>query len=147
MFNSVLIVCVGNICRSPTAECLLRQLLAEKKSNIQVSSAGLGALVDHPATSEAAELAQAIGVDLSQHRAHQLTRDMLHHNDLVLVMEQQHIQHIEAMAPESRGKVHLLGRWHHNIEIPDPYKKGSSAYKLALELIQASTQAWLPYLK
>ncbi|MGI2030025.1 low molecular weight protein-tyrosine-phosphatase [Endozoicomonas acroporae] len=143
MFNNLLIVCVGNICRSPTAEYLLKKQLQEKGSAIAVESAGIAALVDKPASPTAVTMAAATGVDMTPHRARQLTKDMIRNHDLILVMEQGHIKAVEAMAPEARGKVHLLGRWHHNIEIPDPYRQGDSAYRHALELIQLTTQQWL----
>ena len=142
LFSNILIVCVGNICRSPTAEYLLRQQLEQKGSKAQVHSAGLGALVDKPAAPKAIVLAETIGIDLTPHRAQQLTRERIKQHDLILVMEQGHIKAVENIAPESRGKVHLLGRWQQNIEIPDPYQKGMAAYELALELIQTTTEQW-----
>ena len=143
MFANILIVCVGNICRSPTAEYLMRQLIQEQGGNMAVASAGIGALVDKPAAPKAIALAASISIDLKSHRARQLTREMLKEHDLVLVMEQRHIKAVEALAPEARGKVHLLGRWHQNIEIPDPYQKGEPAYALALDLIQTTTTEWV----
>lgn len=143
MFKHMLIVCVGNICRSPTAEYLLKKQLLEKGSSITVESAGIAALVDKPASLTAVTLATEFGVDMTPHRARQLTPELIRSHDLILVMEQGHIKVVEAMAPQARGKVHLLGRWHHNIEIPDPYRQGDAAYQLALELIQTTTQQWV----
>ncbi len=143
MFSSILVVCVGNICRSPTAEYLLRKQIEEKGGKITVASAGLGALVGKPAAPKATALAADSGIDLTPHIARQLNRDMVHNYDLVLVMEEGHIRAVEQIAPESRGKVHLLGRWHNNIEIPDPYQKGEAAYQLALELIETTTREWV----
>ena len=143
MFKNLLMVCVGNICRSPTAEYLMRKQLAEKGASIAVASAGLAALVDKPASETAVKLAKELGVDLSPHRARQLTTDMIRAHDLILVMEQEHIRAVEAMAPDARGKVHLLGRWHHGVEIPDPYHQGHAAYQQALALIQLATDQWL----
>lgn len=142
MFSNILMVCVGNICRSPTAEYLLRKKLEEKNSAIQVTSAGLGALIDKPADSTATELAASIGVNLAPHRARQLTTKMVHNSDLVLVMEQRHIKSVEKMVPSAMGKVHLLGRWNSNIEIPDPYRKGQPAFEHALSLIQLTVNEW-----
>ncbi|MDB2384407.1 low molecular weight phosphotyrosine protein phosphatase [Endozoicomonas sp.] len=142
IFSNILMVCVGNICRSPTAEYLLKQQLQQKGSKASVASAGLGALVDKPAAPKAIELAEALHLDLTPHRAQQLTRELIKPYDLVLVMEQAHIKAVEAVAPESRGKVHLLGRWQQNVEIPDPYQKGIAAYQLALALIQTTTAQW-----
>lgn len=143
MFSTILVVCVGNICRSPTAEFLLRQRIQEKGGCINVASAGIGALVGKPANARAAACAADIGVDLGGHVARQLTREMVRDHDLILVMEAGHIRAVEAMAPEARGKVHLLGRWHNNIEIPDPYRKGDPAFCHALELICMTVDQWV----
>ena len=136
MFSNILIICVGNICRSPTAEYCLTQQLQQKGSQIKVSSAGLGALVGKPAAPKAIELASQAGLDLTPHKARQVTREMIKQNDLILTMEEGHTVAIEKLAPEARGKVHLLGRWQQQIEIPDPYQKGVAAYEIALKLIK-----------
>lgn len=143
MFSNILIVCVGNICRSPTAEYLMRKQLAEKGRNINVASAGVSALVDKPADATATKMAADISVDLRPHKARQLTASMAAEYDLILVMEQGHIKAVESIAPTSRGKVHLLGRWHQNIEIPDPYRRGDAAFEHALSLIRLTVNDWV----
>ena len=142
MFSNILMVCVGNICRSPTAEFLLRKQLAQKGRDINVASAGISALVGKPAEKTAIRMATQIDVDMTPHVARQLTAEMMRQYDLVLVMEQGHIKAVEALAPTSRGKVHLLGRWHQNIEIPDPYRKGDAAFEHALSLIRLTVNDW-----
>ncbi|PJE78777.1 Low molecular weight protein-tyrosine-phosphatase Etp [invertebrate metagenome] len=143
LFSSVLMVCIGNICRSPTAEYALRQKLSEKNSDIIVASAGLHGLTGHTADESASRFAKTVGVDLSQHSARKLTREMVHQYDLVLVMEISHVKAVEQLAPESRGKVHLLGCWNNNIEIPDPYRRGDAAYQQALDLIVPAVDSWV----
>ena len=143
MFSKILVVCVGNICRSPTTEYLLKQRFTALGKNIIVESAGLGALAGKPATASAQQLAAKHGIDLSPHIARQLTAEMIHQNDLVLVMEENHIKGCEKMTPAARGKTHLLGRWNNGIEIPDPYRKGDAAYETAFELIQTSVNQWM----
>ncbi len=143
MFNTILVVCVGNICRSPTAEYLLKQRFNALGKNINVQSAGLGALVGKPAAPSAVELAAKHGIDLSPHIARQLTAEMIHEHDLILVMEENHIKGCESITPAARGKTHLLGRWNNGIEIPDPYRKGDHAYQLAFELIEESARQWV----
>ena len=141
MFNKILIVCVGNICRSPMAEALLMKKL-EHHSNIKIESAGIGALVGHEADSIAQSLMQAKGVDISEHRARQLNSNLLGEFDLVLVMENGHMDAIHQMSPESKGKVHLLGKWN-DFEIPDPYKQGRREFEVALELINRGVDEWV----
>ena len=72
MFNSVLIVCVGNVCRSPMAEVLLKHRLADQYKNIQIASAGLGALVGHGADVTAQDLMKKMDINTSEHKAQQL---------------------------------------------------------------------------
>src|SRR3546814_3067238 len=81
--NRILLVCIGNICRSPLAEALLKQHFPDKT----VHSAGLAALVGHPADSTAQDIAHQHGLDLSAHRAQQITQAMCRSADLILVME------------------------------------------------------------
>ncbi|MGI2027827.1 low molecular weight protein-tyrosine-phosphatase [Endozoicomonas acroporae] len=143
MFKNILVVCVGNICRSPTAEYMLKKRFGELGSNITVNSAGLGALVGKSAADKAAELAASHGIDLTPHVAQQLTASMIHDHDLILVMEEGHIKACEGITPAARGKTHLLGRWQNNLEIPDPWRQGDEAYTLAFNLIQTSVEKWV----
>jgi protein-tyrosine phosphatase len=144
VFNQVLIVCVGNICRSPTAEHLLRQ--AVQGSRIKVSSAGLGALVDHPLERHALAALAQYGQQPAPHRARQLTPGILQESDLVLVMERKHLRDISQHSPEARGKTFLLGKWQHDREIPDPYRQGPAAFTHSYALIQEAVSTWSKYL-
>ncbi len=134
MLDRVLIVCVGNICRSPMAEAMLRAKIRHRPG-FQVSSAGVGALVGHPADPMAVELMAARGIDITGHRARQVTPEMLAAVDLVLVMEKGHQDEVHRMAPQSRGKVHRLGRFG-NFDVPDPYRRDRAAFEDALSLIE-----------
>ncbi len=140
MFNKILIVCVGNICRSPTAEQLLRNALVH--SAIAVSSAGLAALRDSPLEPTALQVLEEHGHAPVSHRARQLTSAAVSDADLVLVMEQRHIRGVLSLAPEARGKVFLLGKWQYNREIMDPYRQGKPAFVHAYALIEQAAQAW-----
>ena len=145
MFKSILVVCVGNICRSPTGEALLKAKLAGR--DIHVSSAGLGALVGKPVDAKAAQVMAAAGYALPDHQARQLTPDMLREADLVLAMEQKHVQSIHSLAPEARGKTFLFGKWSNNLEVPDPYRQQLPAFEHVFKVIDSAADAWLPYLK
>src|SRR5688500_11611191 len=102
MFSRVLMVCVGNICRSPMAEALWAKM-GPQGPGVQVASAGIGALVGHPADPLALELMRERGLDLSAHRARQLTAQMINDFELILVMEAGHQRAVESMAPTARG--------------------------------------------
>jgi protein-tyrosine phosphatase len=104
MFNNILMVCIGNICRSPPAEYLLKHKLAHK-SGLIIHSAGLGALVAKPIDSNTGELLLANGVDASTHIARQVTGEMLLKADLILVMEPHHIKGITELALKLAAKL------------------------------------------
>ena len=144
MIDRVLVVCVGNICRSPVAEGMLKQALHGK--GIVVESAGISALVGQPADEKSIRLACSHGVDIRSHRAQQLTREMLAAADLILVMENRHTETITQMAPEVRGKIKLLGYWQENQEISDPYNRSIETFEKTIELIHQGVSRWLKYL-
>ena len=133
-------VCLGNICRSPMAENLLRAALAS--SDIQVSSAGLAALPQHPLEATASRVLEDHGHTSQPHQARQLTSAVVSDADLVLVMEQWQIEEVLKLAPVARGKVFLLGKWQCNREIKDPYRQGKPAFIQAYVLIEQATGAW-----
>ncbi|MDU4273771.1 MAG: low molecular weight protein-tyrosine-phosphatase Wzb [Enterobacter asburiae] len=129
MFNKILVVCVGNICRSPTAERLLKHYQPE----LTVDSAGLGALVGKGADERA--------------MARQVTGRMCREYDLILTMEKRHIHALCDIAPEMRGKVMLFGHWDNEREIPDPYRKSHEAFEAVYTLLDQSAQQWAQALK
>ncbi len=139
MFENILIVCIGNICRSPMAEALLKESLKDKKHHI--SSAGLGALVDHAPDKTAIQLMLEKGIDISEYRATQITQELIRKADLILVMEAKHKESIENKDPSAKGKVFKLGEWG-KFDIPDPYKKDRQAFVDALNLIETGVIEW-----
>lgn len=138
MFNKILVVCVGNICRSPSGEYLLKKLLPTK----EIASAGIGALVGKPADRMATEVATANGVSLKKHVAQQLSSQLCSNYDLILVMEKGHIEAVTKIAPEARGKTMLFGQWIGQKDIPDPYRQSREAFVHAYNLIDEAAKAW-----
>lgn len=139
MFDSILVVCVGNICRSPTGERLLKQALPAKR----IASAGLGALVGKPADATAAEVASQHGLSLDGHSAQQLTSSLCRQYDLILVMEKGHIDAVGRIAPEVRGKTMLFGHWLNQQEIADPYRKSREAFEFVYSQLEQSARKWV----
>ena len=127
------------------AEILLREALQEQPG-ITVESAGLGALVDWPAAKYAEELMAERGLDISAHRARQLTPDLIKQADLVLVMESAHKKAIEADDATARGKVARLGEWQDR-DIDDPYRQPRAAFEAALVAIETGVASWARRLK
>ena len=140
MIRHILVVCVGNICRSPMAEALLRDALREQQ-DIIVESAGLGALVDHPASEHAVTLMRERGLDISEHKARQITPDMVHDADLVLVMEAGHKRAIDMNEPAARAKIYRLGEGQER-DIRDPYRQPREAFEAALADIDDGVAEW-----
>ncbi len=138
MFKNIMIVCIGNICRSPIGEVLLK----DYKPELNVFSSGLGALVGKPADPKSVELMRQKNINLDDHCAQQINSVLVSSSDLILTMEKKHVDAIQAQFPESRGKVHLIGKWENDQEIPDPYRKGNKAFILASSLIESGLQAW-----
>ncbi|WP_017445375.1 low molecular weight protein-tyrosine-phosphatase [Gayadomonas joobiniege] len=147
MFDNILVVCVGNICRSPAAEGALIKALAEaSKPGKKVHSAGISALVDKPADKTSIELMETRGIDITNHKARQLTRGLINEAELVLVMERRHLEDISKLAPHARGKTMLLGKWIGDKEIPDPYRQSRDAFEYAINLIDDCIAKWIKYL-
>lgn len=142
MFSNILIVCVGNICRSPAGERVLQQLLPNKT----ISSAGIAVeksrLTGKSADETAKLIASEKGFSLESHQAQQLTAQLFVKQDLILVMEQGHIDALTEIVPEARGKTMLFGHWVNSVDIPDPYRQSREAFDHAYSLIEQSAQAW-----
>ncbi|WP_095124331.1 low molecular weight protein-tyrosine-phosphatase [Pseudomonas sp. Irchel s3a12] len=140
MFSKILVVCVGNICRSPTAELMLRNALAP--SAITVSSAGLSARVGEGVEASARQVLEDHGHNAEGFMARQLTADIVNESDLILVMEKQHVNQVLKIASHARGKVFLLGKWQSEREIQDPYRQGKAAFIHAHALIEDAVSSW-----
>lgn len=138
--GNILVVCVGNICRSPMAEAMLQQALGDK-TGITVTSAGLGALAGHAAAEHSVSLMKERGIDITGHRARQLTPDMISAADLILVMEKGHRRALDSLEPAARGKVHRLCEWR-DTDIPDPYREPRKSFEEALALIELGVADW-----
>lgn len=122
-------------------EILFRQRFEEAGVNVSVSSAGLGALVGHGADEKAVGVMAENGMDISAHRARQISDELVRQNELILVMEYWQLKEIEAIYPYARGRVHLLGKWS-DLEVEDPYKKSKEAFVEAFERIDPLCQQW-----
>lgn len=139
MINSILVVCIGNICRSPTGERLLKSALPDKR----IVSAGIKAMVGSSADETASGVADDHDLSLQGHVAQQLTADMCRDNDLILVMEKKHIDLVCRINPSVRGKTMLFGHWINQQEIADPYKKSRDAFEAVYGVLENAAQKWV----
>jgi len=125
------------------AEGLLKQVLVEaNKSDCNVSSAGLAALVGHKADPSACQLMMKRGIDISGHRACQLNTEMIRKTDLILVMELSQKNAIIENQQSARGKVYRLGEWG-GFEIADPYQQDFAAFERSFVLIEQGLSQWM----
>ena len=138
MIRRILVVCIGNICRSPMAEGLLRQALPE----VQISSAGISAMVGHGADPIAVKIMDGVGVDVSAHRARMLTDTIAREADLILVMDDQQKQELAARYSYTRGKVYKLGEAT-NQDIPDPYLQDQGVFCNVFSMIENGVCEWV----
>jgi protein-tyrosine-phosphatase len=135
----LLFLCTGNICRSPMAEAIARRLLeARGRADVAVSSAGTAAWDGGPASEGAYLVALEHGLDLSAHRARQLTSDLVAASDLILGMSPHHVE--RALALGGQGKARLLGefagRSHTDALVDDPFGGDLAEYRATFNRLE-----------
>lgn len=142
MIEQVLVICNGNICRSPLAAALL----AREMPHLRVLSAGLNALVGQAADPLAIQVGAAHGLDLSAHRARNTGAAHCHQSQLLLVMTHSQKTETEQRYPLTRGKVYLL-RQQRRAEVADPYRQPLHAFEAVYADIERGVHAWCQILR
>jgi protein-tyrosine phosphatase len=133
----LLVICSGNICRSPAAEAILRALAG---GSIEVRSRGTDPWnLGEPAHAPMVRLAAARGYDLGTHRSAQVSEADLRWADEVLVMQPAHRARLALAFPDHAEKVRLL----HPDGVPDPYDLDDVRYAEVLDLIETAARAYL----
>jgi protein-tyrosine phosphatase len=144
--RSVLFVCTGNICRSPTAEGVLRHLAREAGIELHIESRGThDSHVGEPPDERAQHHAGRRGYDLSAQRARQLTARDFEQFDLIVAMDRGHLRILQRMCPPGHlSKVRLLvpGR-----DVPDPYYGGPKGFEQVLDMVEAACRALIAELR
>jgi protein-tyrosine phosphatase len=145
----VLFVCLGNICRSPTAQGVFAKMVEEADLGdaISVDSAGTHAYhVGSPPDRRAQEAARRRGIDLSPLRGRQATAEDLVSFDYVLAMDRDNQSHLLAIAGELGDKVQLFLEYAEDIpdlEVPDPYYGGRSGFERVIDMIEEASRGLL----
>jgi protein-tyrosine phosphatase len=150
----VLFVCLGNICRSPTAEGVFRHLLTQEapELRVEVDSAGTADYhIGEPPDLRSQRAAVRRGIDLGGLRARQVTAADFARFDLILAMDRSNMLALEAMRPQnSRARVQLFLEYAANLgrlEVPDPYYGGASGFEEVLDLAAAASRGLLAALQ
>ena len=149
----LLFVCLGNICRSPTAEGVMRRLVAERglEGRVEIDSAGTGDWhVGHPPDERATEAAARRGTVL-EGAARQVTPEDFSRFDLVLAMDASNLGNLRRLAPDaaSAAKVRLLREFDprsagaSDLDVPDPYYGGDDGFEIVLDQVEAACRGLL----
>jgi protein-tyrosine phosphatase len=146
----VLVVCTGNICRSPTAEGVLRHIVEKRGlgDHVEVRSAGTHDYhVGEGPDPRSQRHARGRGYDLSRLRASQVAREDFAEFDYILAMDRGHLRLLRQMAPEgAHARVALFleasGRWKGE-DVPDPYYGGPEGFDQVLDMVEEAAERWV----
>jgi protein-tyrosine phosphatase len=147
---SILFVCLGNICRSPMAEGVFRQVIADAgmSDRFQVDSSGTGSWhVGRPPDIRAQQALSLRGIDISTQRARQVTRDDFAGFDLILAMDRSNHDRLMSLAPDVyEPNIRLFMKYAPEMgicEIPDPFFGGAEGFDYVLNLIEVASRGLL----
>ncbi|MDE1005108.1 MAG: low molecular weight phosphotyrosine protein phosphatase [Paraburkholderia fungorum] len=137
MIGNILVLCEGNVCRSPMAAALLRAALPDRT----VASAGFNALLGVPAMPFAQDVMRERGLSIDDHRGRQLSHAACVEADLILVMDRQQRALLESKHPFARGKVFRIGEYK-NFDVHDPYRQPRFVFERCARLIETGVADW-----
>jgi glycine hydroxymethyltransferase len=149
--KNVLFVCTGNVCRSPMAEALFRELVKDR-GDYEVVSAGVGALPGQAASAHTANILREKGLDLSSFRSRPLTLDLMEKATHIFAMAGHHLEAIEMDFPQAADKAYLVSEFCsddalRNQDVPDPIGMGREAYEETRRMLEAMLPSVLNYIE
>ena len=151
---SVLFVCMGNICRSPTAEGVFRQKVIDAglEQKIHIDSAGTIAYhVGHPPDQRAQKAAMKRGIDLGPQRARKVSSADFEQFDFIIAMDSDNHYELAAICPSGHEhKLHMFMQFAQNnraTDVPDPYYGGSHGFEAVLDMVEEAAEGLLAHLK
>lgn len=154
MTVNVLFVCLGNICRSPTAHGVFQEKVRRHNlgDKISVDSAGTGAWhIGNPPDSRATEVAASRGYDLSRLRARKVAPADFHSFDYILAMDNDNLRVLTRLRPgRFQGELQLFLQYGSNlpeIEVPDPYYGGQDGFEFVLDLVESASDGLLEHIR
>ncbi|MFP4648187.1 MAG: low molecular weight protein-tyrosine-phosphatase [Halorhodospira sp.] len=150
----ILLVCMGNICRSPTAEGVLRERLRQHglEGQVELDSAGTHSFhIGKAPDRRAQEAAQRRGINISDLRARQVDRHDVEYFDLILAMDEENLDYLRAdCSPKHTRKIGMLLDYapqRPEREVPDPYFGGERGFEHVLDLIQEAAEGLIDSLR
>ena len=147
----VLILCTGNTCRSPMAECLLNALSKEYPilDKFIFQSAGVFAQDNQPASNNSQKAIEDKSLSLESHRSQQLTQELIDQAYMILGMTSSHIQQLEFQYENLPERIFPFRHWLESseIDIPDPFGGNLNEYQNCLESIEESIPSIAQYLE
>jgi len=150
----ILFVCMGNICRSPTAQGVFQRLLEQTglANEIKIDSAGTHAYhVGNPPDPRAQSVAMRRGIDLSTIRARRVARDDFEMYDFILAMDQENLSALRTICPpEHSHKLRLFLDFAPELkvgDVPDPYYGGATGFEQVLDLVEIASEGLLRHLR
>ena len=152
MTKSVLFVCLGNICRSPTGEGILQHVVIERgiANQFEIDSAGTGGYhIGHRADVRMREHALRRGYDLTS-LARKITSADLDKFDLVIPMDRENLQDIRRLSDEPSAEIKLLSEFLDDnwpTDVPDPYFGGADGFEYVVDMIEAACPKIVEYLQ
>lgn len=150
---SVIFVCMGNICRSPTAEAVFRQYVenAGMSKHIMIDSAGTHDYhIGDPPDARTQRTAQQRGYDMSALRGRQIGAEDLERFDYVLAMDRANLAILQRLAQQGGSQPHLFlgyARHHSEREVPDPYYGGTEGFERVLDMVEDASEGLLQHIR
>lgn len=136
-FDHILVVCVGNICRSPIAAALLKAQYPDK----HIDSAGVSAVVGSRVDAKAQAVMSVYNIDMSEHVAKQINESLITKAELILTMSTGQTKWLEERWPHCRGKTFRIGHWLDK-DIADPYQHEQAVFEATRQDIVDSLSQW-----
>lgn len=142
--KTVLVLCLGNICRSPIAEGLLRYHAIQANLDIEVDSAGTSAYhAGEAPDSRSIHVMKQYGHNIQSQRSRQLRQADFEHFDLIFAMDKSNLKNAQKLAQSMEQKRKVVLFLSHEREVPDPYYGGPNGFENVYQMIDLAAKTWV----